>query len=265
MARLDDVIGAILRDLTLAQDVASKHTRMLAVEYEKDPLLRHFPVPRTQLSDVEIELRFAPRQLLRVTGSPERTMAAAGAAFNTYAPMAARALLKVASDRFERAKSMPSFPASMIEDVRQGLLSPEFETYVTKAISADLFDNRAKIVTPPDKLSIDAARDTTIETVGRVIFEHEDLKRFLEANPQFTTESLGSVKAALKDPLDALARDFQDADLRQTEYELDVLFDPTDLQDAARVFSSIRIKADIRNYRWVSTPGNDQDQLVEET
>jgi hypothetical protein len=265
VARLDDVIGAILRDLTLAQDVASKHTRMLAVEYENDPLLRHFPVPRTQLSDVEIELRFAPRQLVRVAGSAERTMAAANAAFEKYAPVAAHALLGVASERFERARSMPTFPASMLEEVRQGLVSPDFETYVTKAIASDLFDNRTKIITPPDKLSTDAARDTTIDTAVRVIFEHEDLKKFLDANPQFTKDSLGAVRDVLKDPLDALARDFEDADLRQTEYELDVNFDPTEVQDPQHVFSTIRIKADVRNYRWVSTPGNEKDQLVEET
>jgi hypothetical protein len=266
VARLDDVVGAILRDLTMAQDVASKHTRMLAVEYANDPLLRHFPVPRTQVSDVEIELRFAPRQLTRTAGSPERTTALAKRAFDHYADLAAHAMLRVASDRFERARSMPTFPASMIDEVRQGLVSPEFESYVVKAISSDLFAARAKIITPPDKLSIDAARDTTIDTAARVVFEHEDLKRFIEANPQFTTDTLGAIRDALKDPLDMLAHDFESSDLRRPEYELEIALDPTELQDAAtQTFSTIRIKADVQNYRWVSTPGSEDDQLVEET
>lgn len=265
MARLDDVVGAILRDLTLAQDVASKHTRMLAVEYANDPLLRHFPIPRTELSDVELELRFAPKQLKRVSGSPERTLAIAKDSFDRYAPVAARALLQVASDRLERARALPTFPAAMLEDVRNSLVSSDFEAYVTKAISLDLFANRAKIVTPPDQLNIDAARDTTVATATRVVFEHEDLKRFMEANPQFTSETLSVVQDALKAPLAGLQSDFQSSDLRAPEYELDVSLDPDELPEADhRSLATIRIRAVMRNQRWVTTTGA-PDQLVEES
>jgi hypothetical protein len=264
VARLDDVVGAILRDLTLAQDVASKHSRMLAVEYAGDPLLRHFPVPRTQLSDVEIELRFAPRQLTRVSGSDEGTLAAAKQAFDAYAPLAATALLGVASDRFTRAKSMPGFPSSMLAEISQGLESSDFKDYVTKSIAADLYAARTKIVTPPDKLDLDAARETTIATAVRVVFEHPDLHGFLDANPSFAKDSLAAVNDALKDPLNRLSESFSSADLHATQYELDVALDPTELQDTgAATYSTIRIKADMKNYRWVSSPGT-ADQLVEE-
>lgn len=265
MARLDDVVGAILRDLTLAQDVASKHTRMLAVEYANDPLLRHFPVPRTELSDVELELRFAPKQLKRVAGSPERTMSIAKESFDRYAPAAAHVLLNVASDRLERARAMPTFPAATLEEARTNLVSHDFEDYVTKAISTDLFANRTKIVTPPDGLNLDAVRDTTIETAARVVFEHEDLRRFMESNPQFTSETLSIVQDALKEPLDALHKDFSGSDLRAPEYELDVTLDPDELHEAAtQGLSTIRIRAALRNHKWVTSPGA-PDQLVEES
>lgn len=264
VARLDDVVGAILRDLTLAQDVASKHTRMLAVEYASDPLLRYFPIPRTELSDVDIELRFAPKQLKKVAGSPERTMAFAKVAFDRYAVAASKALLAIASDRLERAKSMPSFTAAMQEQVRQGLLAPEFEEYVRKAISGDLFDARAKLVTPPDSVDLDGVRDTTIETAARVVFEHQDLKTFIEANPKFTADTLDQIKDALKAPLDALARDFSSSDLRADEYELDVSMDADEIADlSASSLAVVRIKAAMQNYKWVTSPGV-ADQLVEE-
>ena len=132
-------------------------------------------------------------------------------------------------------------------------------------IALDLFANRAKIVTPPDQLNVDAARDTTIATAARVVFEHPDLRRFIEGNPQFATESVAGLQDALKSPLDGLTHDFQDSDLRVAEYEFDVSLDPDELPEGDKsAYSTIRIRAVMRNHKWVTSPGT-PDQLVEES
>ena len=265
MARLDDVVGAILRDLTLAQDVASKHSKMLAVEYADDPLLSYFPVPRTELRDVELELKFIPKQVKTVAGSPERTMAAAAGAFENYAPRAARALLQLASEKLDTARALPGFPQSMLQEISDNLVSPAFSDYVTKEIKLDLASHRTVLVTPPDTMDYGKVRDTTIDTAARVIFDHPDLKKFFDANPKFASDLVASAQTVLKDPLDMLQNDFAGAKLDATEYELDVVLDPLEMTDTpSQAFSTIRIRADLRNYRWVSSPGS-PDQLVEET
>ncbi|HSG41338.1 MAG TPA: hypothetical protein VLE27_16980 [Thermoanaerobaculia bacterium] len=59
MPNLGDVLGAILRDQTVAQHVANQTTARLADQYRDHKTLRGFPVPNPTLQEVEIELKFA--------------------------------------------------------------------------------------------------------------------------------------------------------------------------------------------------------------
>jgi hypothetical protein len=59
MADLQQVIGAILRDLGKARFSADLYSRSIARYYENDYLLRRFPVPRADVEEVEIDLKFS--------------------------------------------------------------------------------------------------------------------------------------------------------------------------------------------------------------
>jgi len=63
MADLRDVVSALLRDVTEARSQADKAVRDLALEYRNDAILRAFPVPRTEIRDLKIELRVAVTDL----------------------------------------------------------------------------------------------------------------------------------------------------------------------------------------------------------
>ena len=59
MAELHHIIGSILRDISQARATSDIYSRNLSKYYEQDPLLRRFPTPRTDIDEIEIDLKFA--------------------------------------------------------------------------------------------------------------------------------------------------------------------------------------------------------------
>jgi hypothetical protein len=68
MARLGDVLGALLADAAYARVRADLETVKIAEVYSRDPLLKHLPVPRFRLPDVTVDV---PLLVLQVDGSAE--------------------------------------------------------------------------------------------------------------------------------------------------------------------------------------------------
>lgn len=59
MAKLKQVIGAILSDITKGQAISDAYSRDLKSSYREDPVLKLISVPRTEIKDVTIDLKFA--------------------------------------------------------------------------------------------------------------------------------------------------------------------------------------------------------------
>lgn len=64
MADLREVVGAILRDITEARAQADAASRDMALIYAKDPILRSFTIPRTEIRDLKLDLKIAVRGLV---------------------------------------------------------------------------------------------------------------------------------------------------------------------------------------------------------
>ena len=56
---LRDALSAILKDVTESRHLSDNHSRDISRIYERDDILKTFPVPRTEISELEIELKFA--------------------------------------------------------------------------------------------------------------------------------------------------------------------------------------------------------------
>lgn len=59
MAELHEIIGGVLRDIAQSRIASDIHSREASLSYQKDPILRKFPVPRVDIASAEIDLRFA--------------------------------------------------------------------------------------------------------------------------------------------------------------------------------------------------------------
>lgn len=59
MATFENVLGSILRDIGEARVSSDIYARDASFAYQKDPVLRRFPVPRVDISDLEVDLKFS--------------------------------------------------------------------------------------------------------------------------------------------------------------------------------------------------------------
>jgi hypothetical protein len=91
MAELHQVIGSILRDITQARITSDIYSRNLSKYYEQDPLLRRFPTPRSEIDEVEIDLKFAISGIDYNPSQDENREAMAANIFIKYADQIAQA------------------------------------------------------------------------------------------------------------------------------------------------------------------------------
>jgi hypothetical protein len=59
MAKLKQVIGAILCDINRARAISDAYSRDLKASYREDPFLKLLDVPRTDIKEMTIDLKFA--------------------------------------------------------------------------------------------------------------------------------------------------------------------------------------------------------------
>lgn len=56
---MGQVLGDLLNSIVTARNTSDRTSRDLALQYERDELMRMFPVPFVELANVEVELKFA--------------------------------------------------------------------------------------------------------------------------------------------------------------------------------------------------------------
>ncbi len=66
---LYQVIGSVLRDVAQARFMSDRYSRQISYQYERDSLLRTFPVPRVEIEEVEFDLHFG---IVNVSEDPSR-------------------------------------------------------------------------------------------------------------------------------------------------------------------------------------------------
>lgn len=59
MAKLKQIVGVILSDITKGQAISDAYSRDLKSSYREDPVLKLLSVPRTEIKEVTVELKFA--------------------------------------------------------------------------------------------------------------------------------------------------------------------------------------------------------------
>jgi hypothetical protein len=76
MANLNDVLGIILRDIVQARVMSDVFSRDASLDYANDAILVGFPVPRAEIKQASVQLKFAVNTVKKTTVDV-RTIAAA--------------------------------------------------------------------------------------------------------------------------------------------------------------------------------------------
>ncbi len=240
MAELKDVLGAVLRDLAQSRVVSDQFSSQVSHEYEKDPILGLFPVPRVEIREASINLKFA------VNTVQKRAVDLSAAA----GQLSARHAFELTSGVFRDVVEAHPQAGEIVKLIERKDL--KLRTRMQEAAEAAALSN------PKD---LEAARRGEVDGITKrislklssLLLEDADVKRLLlsrggrvgvirELVQERTRAAAGRFGAELAAAADALDRQFA-IDVGVTRKELAETPEP--------LVSQISLVAQIRNYEWV--------------
>lgn len=256
MADLQQIVSAILRDLAKARFSADIFSRSVSRYYEQDFLLRRFPVPRTEIEEVEVELKFSIRQVLPEPLHTENREAALAVVLERHVERIVAGFVDAIADRIpaelNEAMSYPIRSAPLRIGLRQDVLRYFVEDYLRLIDEQGRFDAKQALAgvedtlhrslskqLDPDKLDPDA-RAMAKESLGRLV-----------------RDSLPGVEPAVT----ALIEPVHTAWTEGHDAKIEAVIDPETLGTLPEAaISSLRIKASVRNYMWTEVTSPDGKQ-----
>ena len=267
MAELHQVIGSILRDISQARISSDIYSRNLSKYYEQDPMLRRFPSPRTEIDEVEIDLKFVVAGMQHDPSQDESRETMAADVFVKISDRISHAFFDaviVAIDALVSELKIQPIDEATMRKIRgteyriylqqdllhyfqrqKGRLKKKLSSgLVAQELKARVFDRRF------DKLDSELLSEREQAWAKSILFQESTAER----------EELDTIKKAvfknafdetLKGLLESMRRplDYVWADDGDQRVSVEVTADQ--LREAPEsLISTIKIKASIQNYLW---------------
>ncbi|MGD1701665.1 hypothetical protein [Dapis sp. BLCC M229] len=174
--QLSKVVGAILNDLSAAQDLANEYSRQLSYKYKKkqvvgedDSVLSNFQVPSAVLGEVSLDLKFVIKEI-DPDGCALDVNKTQGKCDEIGRTAALFLLLDIADeDRNSQSKK-----------IAKKLLTPEFDKRLQTRISQGLFRLCNSFFMSGNNLTIPDIENTIAENIKDELFKHEDIQNQLQ-------------------------------------------------------------------------------------
>lgn len=192
MAELNDVLGAILRDVAQARVMSDLFSRNVSVDYQQDDVLGGFPVPRVEVTQASLDLKFAVSAVEHKPVDPD------GVIRSHVAPFATQLARQVYSDL------VATNPRSEeLEEIikRKGLA---IEADLTVAIERTIADNRS---------DLESAMANKIEALARKV-QGEVAERVLADDDVKEVMTRGTRIGELREHVSVIASAFVDSLVR---------------------------------------------------
>ena len=259
MADLQQLVGAILRDLAKARFASDIYSRSIARYYENDFLLRRFPIPRTEIEEAELDLKFAIAEVRNNPVNAETREANVAFVLERTVEELVAIFLDCARDFVEAAEH---------KDIQQDLQSKLSKGFNSIAMRIELrqLALRYFIDSYTHLLGIDGTFDykMALRDLRRPFFwgisnyrydtvELSALNDSLNAifDDVFSRKDFTEVLESLADPIKAIWQDNHDARL-----EVEVAGDKlTTLGEGT--LSSLKLKMSVRNHIWTEVKTDD--------
>ncbi len=268
MAELHQILGSVLRDVAQARMISDVYSRNISTYYEQDPLLRRFPTPRTEIDEVEFDLKFVLDGVQSNLSQNEEREVSSAPLFNSFSFDLAENFFDALNDHSRNLFSQ------LDEETKRRIQSNdptqesgwgqfEYRIYVKQSLVLYLQRNRDRII-QQGKLEI----DTTLSEIEGIL--HSWIRKIFE-NAEKLSESdfnvlEGQVFKAinLKAQLSELEDPISQIENLQADLKLNVAVTLDKLMEAPpSIISTIRIKSRVRNYLWtkIDHEGHSQRHL----
>ena len=263
MAQLHHLVGAILRDIAQGRVTSDLYSREVSRYYEQDSLLRLFPIPRTEIKEVEISLKFA---ISEIVIDPDRTEDR-GARFSGIFERYSDAFIVVVFEKMAAASkknlAWQNLVAEFDTSENRLRLKTEivnyFELNKDKLIEEQTVTNQAGGTDTNLTLKKEETLNGLKDTIEKIIYSQLDVSSISKGSDALSAAKK-SVNVEIQSQLNSLSNDIEYVEA--AEYKAEVIVTADELQKIPEAgISSIRIVTSMRNYVW-SQVGDKDGQII---
>ena len=247
MAELKDVLGAVLKDMAHSRVISDQFSSEVSQEYDKDPILGVFPVPRVEIREASINLKFAVNAVEKSVADIAGAARALSAGHSTEM---VSAILRDVIEKHPQAAEIQKLLETKNLDLEERLRAAG-----AAAIVAD-----PKALESARKGETDALAKRVAVDVSAALLEDADLKRLLVSRGV----RVGAIRQAIQERANAAAKSFgteleaEAAAAERQSLRIDVGVTRKELADTPELLvSQISLVAQIRNYEWVEVGEED--------
>ncbi|MEQ9814197.1 MAG: hypothetical protein RLO50_15565 [Azospirillaceae bacterium] len=252
MADLQQIVGAILRDLAKARFSADLYSRSISRYYEGDALLRKFPVPRGEIEEVELDLKFTIAEVSASHVDGGTREANTAVVLERGVERLVATFMDVARE-FTDSSDNTGMRDRLHDVLGRGFNSTVLRVELRQQLMRFFIDNYPQLIDDEGRFAAADALSGMARPMGWAFADHRregySADDVGEAMAPVFDHVLGddrfrSALEALGEPIAAVWRDYSDT-------RLDVAVDgPTLSELADSAVSTLKIKASVRNMVW---------------
>jgi hypothetical protein len=246
---LYQLIGSALRDVTQARFSSDLYSRQISFQYERDSLLRRFPVPRVDIDEAEINLYFAVKAVEIDPSRRTSRNAAIGALFHSYGIRIARDAmdaLRKAGPKVLSGGDLAQFEKRLLSEDNLEMMGGRITQYLNENVEKVLVEG---------SLNADKVKAYLADEVRKPIFEQPELITLAPEDARVRwraalVQAGADVLPTWNRQIDDLAAAVAATQDKYPDFKVVVDVDPEAVRNAGPVVSSIKIKGSIKNYKW---------------
>lgn len=251
MAQLHQVIGAILRDIAQARVTSDIYSRDVSQYYEKDSLLRIFPVPRSEIREANVDMKFL---ISGIEIDPERKEdreSKTSAVFEYYSELMIDAFFSVL-----REIDKPGW----IELFKK-YDTPEFSKKLRTSL-LDYFENNSNtLINDENELDQDECEDGIKDVLGKYFYDIDEVEVVIKKE-NLITKAKSNVTREINELKESMAIEIRIVRDTAEDYKLDVEVTAAKLMDVPEAaLSSVKLTIELRNYLWSQVEKTD-DKII---
>lgn len=250
MAELTQVLGTILKDVAQSRVISDVFSRDISEHYAQDPILIAFPVPRVEIKEASIQLKFA------VNSVEQKKLDTAAIARERVSQFTA-ALGNEMHDKVILASPNKDVLVAILDE--KGTDLPATATaLLEQAIAKSPDALRAALASKPQALT-----NLAQNTLQNALRRDEEVWKIVRKGVL-----VRDIRATLADivapAVESMVKDVKDTIDRADKHavSVDVAVSHSELLDLPEtILSHVSIIAEIRNYEWTQVGGTDEQPI----
>lgn len=254
MANLQQILSAIIRDVSKARFSSDLYSRSIARYYENDYLLRRFPIPRTEIDELELDLKFSIDGIVNNPVNGEGKEANLAFVLERTSEELVATFLGLATEYSEEEQNQ-NFAQQLRSVLAKGFRSAAMRIEMRQYVLRYFIESYTHLIDQQGKFSVEQAK----KHIGRPLllamfqFRVDDqtitLKDFFALTTPMCEQILG--KAIFFNKLESLSKPIETIWRQCNDVLLDVQIGHDTLRELPEsCISSIKLKASVRNHMW---------------